>query len=325
MERKEFQGAYLGFTYNGIHSSTFDIVRTSDGSRYNQNLLPTIQDKSIQIPGKAGKVLQSSQYDTRVFTVQIAYEKMTEQQMQDFKKWLGDKKIHPLVFDEMPYKTWYAKVTGTASMKWLPFGETLTNRVYKGEGTIQFTCYDPFAHCKFDFDWTRYGNQEEWLDSSRLEERDIVLQGDLNNTLQYGSTNVCHIPVYNCGDMPADFIVKIDCKTMSFDDTVAISVKLTEDTAWTGPEVGYIRFDAVKALNNEIHISSKLNLIESYIAGANGVLKKQLGVPLAGGTTGAYFKIPAGKKYWLSVAFSGTSSGVEIKPEVTVDYEFLYL
>jgi hypothetical protein len=52
------------------------------------------------------------------------------------KTWLGDKKIHKLVFDELPYKTWYAKVTGTAQLKWIPFGETVNERIYKGEGTI---------------------------------------------------------------------------------------------------------------------------------------------------------------------------------------------
>jgi hypothetical protein len=38
----EFKGDYMGFTYNGIHSSDIGIVRTSDGSRFNENLLPTM-------------------------------------------------------------------------------------------------------------------------------------------------------------------------------------------------------------------------------------------------------------------------------------------
>jgi hypothetical protein len=63
----KFKGDYLGFTFNGIHSSTFGIVRTSDGSRFNTNLLPTMQDKTLQIPGRPGKVLQSSDYDSKVF------------------------------------------------------------------------------------------------------------------------------------------------------------------------------------------------------------------------------------------------------------------
>jgi hypothetical protein len=52
-----------------------------------------------------------------------------------------------LVFDERPYKIYRAKVTGSATMKHIPFAEGETNRLYKGEGTIQFTCYDPFARC----------------------------------------------------------------------------------------------------------------------------------------------------------------------------------
>ena len=41
---------FVGFTYNNVHSSSLGIVRTSDGSRFNENLLPTIQDKTVQVP-----------------------------------------------------------------------------------------------------------------------------------------------------------------------------------------------------------------------------------------------------------------------------------
>ena len=48
------KGDFLGFTYNGIHSSELGIFRVSDGSRYTENLLPTIQDKTVQVPGADG-------------------------------------------------------------------------------------------------------------------------------------------------------------------------------------------------------------------------------------------------------------------------------
>lgn len=167
---KGMKGNYLGFTYNGKHSSDFGITRTSDGSRFNQNLLPTIQDKAASVPGRAGAVLQSSTFGTKVFSVQFAYDSVTEENLQRISEWLGDKKIHPLVFDELPYKTWYAKVTGSATTKWIPFNEGENGRLYKGEGTIQFTCYEPFAHCNCN--WTPTEDQEvfkdEWWLASRL-------------------------------------------------------------------------------------------------------------------------------------------------------------
>jgi hypothetical protein len=36
------RGDYIGFIYNGKHSSELGIVRTSNGSRFDENLLPTM-------------------------------------------------------------------------------------------------------------------------------------------------------------------------------------------------------------------------------------------------------------------------------------------
>jgi hypothetical protein len=40
-----------------------------------------------------------------------------------------------LIFDERPYKIYRAKVTGTATIKHIPFDEK-NGRIYKGAGTI---------------------------------------------------------------------------------------------------------------------------------------------------------------------------------------------
>jgi hypothetical protein len=38
----QYSSDYIGFTFNGVHSDTLGIKRTSEGSRFNENLLPTI-------------------------------------------------------------------------------------------------------------------------------------------------------------------------------------------------------------------------------------------------------------------------------------------
>ena len=136
---------YIGFTFNGVHSDTLGIKRTSEGSRFNENLLPTIQDKTVQVPGGDGMYHFGSYYTQRQFNISYAFDALTEEQLAEIKRVFGDKKIHTLVFDEMPFKTYQAKVTGSASIKHIPFAEGATNRVYKGEGSIQFTAYDPYA------------------------------------------------------------------------------------------------------------------------------------------------------------------------------------
>ena len=42
---------FIGFSFNGHRSESLGIVRVSDGSRYNEDLVPTAQDKTVQVPG----------------------------------------------------------------------------------------------------------------------------------------------------------------------------------------------------------------------------------------------------------------------------------
>lgn len=142
------KGDYIGFTYNNVHSSDLGIIRVSNGSRFDESLLPTVQDKTVQIPGGDGSYYFGSYYTSRQFDISFAFDGITEQQLNFMKELFGDKKIHSLIFDETPYKIYSAKVTGSSTIKYIPFAQGETNRIYKGEGTLQFICYQPFAICK---------------------------------------------------------------------------------------------------------------------------------------------------------------------------------
>lgn len=166
------KGDYIGFSYNGKHSSDLGIVRTSNGSRFDENLLPTMQDKTVQVPGGDGTYYFGSYYTQRQFSVSFAFDSLTEQQVATLKSHFGDKQTHDLIFDERPYKVYRAKVTGSATLKYIPFSEGATNRLYKGEGTLQFTCYEPFARCRFltkqEYINEGYTNIDEWWDASKI-------------------------------------------------------------------------------------------------------------------------------------------------------------
>ena len=222
-ERLEFKGDYMGFTYNNTHSSTLGIVRTSDGSRFNENLLPTIQDKTVQVPGGDGTYFFGSYYTQRQFSVSFAFDSLTEEQIGEIRRVFGDKQIHDLIFDERPYKVYSAKVTGTATIKYISFDEGDTNRLYKGEGTIQFTCYNPFARCwstefnDYQHHWAylypvnggfmTYENWEqrvmEWWEASRIEQggnfgdRPVPFKVDITKTegfLEFGNIKWSGLP-----------------------------------------------------------------------------------------------------------------------------------
>ena len=181
------KGDFISFTFNGVHSSTLGITRTSNGSRYDDNLLPTIQDKTVQIPGADGTYFFDSFYTQKPFSVPIAFDGLTEKEFQRLRRHFGDKGIHELIFDERPYKVYMAKTTGTPQLKTICFEED-GQRIYKGEGTLTFTAYYPFARSRFKFrgdytsenipewvDWPtvggKVGNLEEWIESSGIIEQ----------------------------------------------------------------------------------------------------------------------------------------------------------
>ena len=172
------KGDFIGFTFNGIHSSELGLARVSDGSRYTENLFPTTQDKTIQVPGADGTYYFGSYYTQKPFNFPVVFDNMTEEQFQRIKRIFGDKKIHDLIFDETPYKVYRVKSTGTPNLKYVCFNKDFDEfdrafnserryetkddlyevgarspygRIYKGEGQLSFTAYDTKARSRFKY------------------------------------------------------------------------------------------------------------------------------------------------------------------------------
>lgn len=289
---------YVGFIFNGKHSSDLGIVRTSNGSRFDENLLPTIQDKTVQVPGGDGTYFFGSYYTQKQFTIPFAFDSLTEEKFKELKNWLGDKKPHDLIFDEAPYKVYKAKVTGSATIKHIPFGEGESNRLYKGEGSIQFTCYQPYARSHFktleEYELEGYKNVGEWSAASG------ILSAE-----DYASKNTSgadSIKLYNPGCIDSHFKLAINFKDGKI-------------------EKGGINIEADRALNwkefkpkgNDAYvvIDTKMNLIEGY----NADNKKTGQIYNEYIINGTFFKIPMGE----------STMGLTSVAVSAINYDYYYL
>lgn len=268
---------FIGFTFNGLHSSQLGIVRVSNGSRFDENLLPTIQDKTVQVPGGDGTYFFGSYYTQKPFNVQFAFDNLTEEKFSELKKWIGDKQIHDLIFDELPYKIYSAKITGSATIKHIPFDEN-EKRIYKGEGSIQFTAYYPFARSAFKFlDESTAANKEEWKTASGLKESnpdgDVTFDSLVNNNTMW---------IYNPGDIETNFQIRL---SFGEDGTIPkFGISLTNDSSRA------LQCSSIKKQGEDawIQIDSKLNLIE----GLDSAGKKTGNVYNRYMVAGNFFKIP---------------------------------
>lgn len=294
-------GDFIGFTFNNVHSSDMGIIRTSDGSRFNENLLPTFADRTVQVPGGDGIYYFNSNYTQRLLQISIATDELTELQFRKLKQWLGDKEIHPLVFDEAPYKTYMVKINGTPTLKFICFDNITANgieRVYKGEGTIQFVAYFPFARCvkKYLSEYTNE-NKNEWAMTSGL--RNQTTTDETGNQIIYDGTGKI-INLYNAGDLETDFYAYYNKTEFS---------KLTQVSIGSN----ILTFNISSAIDNRdayIRINSKANLIEgcSDNYSLTGTLYNKFI------TSGDFFKIPLGESQLISV-------GAECSK---IEYDYLY-
>ena len=181
------KGDFLGFSFDGIHCSKLGITHVSSSDRYDEDLFSEVKDKTIEIPNNHGEYYYGSTYGTRTFEIEIAYDLITETQFRNIRRLFGTTKICELIFDERPYKVYYAKIESPIQMSYVCFDEEEytwdttghrskekdsetgqyqpgdyipgsidhkvrtgnKRRIYKGEGTISLICYQPFAHQQF--------------------------------------------------------------------------------------------------------------------------------------------------------------------------------
>lgn len=280
---------YAGFMFAGIHSSQFGLYSVSSGDRYSKYLSPTLRSLTAENTGGNGTYYFGTQYVQQPFNFSMAFDSVTEQEIREIKKWLSSD-VSPLILDELPYVQYYVRVASAPQFSFLAFseeGETdnlpITDlyavdqtkkqgaRLYKGELSISFIAYEPFGYVvdkwldNYSLNATDARllvlNKEEWAESSGL------LSNNKKDGLAYFDTyNNGVIPLYNCGDMETDFILKFTI------DGAAHSIQLLVDGYETSKMMNLTIAANDITPQRIITIDTKKRLITCTIV--NGVNKK---------------------------------------------------
>ena len=302
------KGDFISFSFNGYRSEDLGIVRVSDGSRYSENLIPTSQDKTVQVPGGDGFYYFGSDNTQRTFNINIAFGELTEEQFRKLRQVFGTKELGKLIFDERPYKYYMVKA-GEPQLKYICFtvknSDGTNSRIYKGEGTITFTAYYPYAKSVYKY-LNEYSNtnKDEWSASSRM------IAAEDNTFSVEGNSSPYSLRVYNAGDLEADFILKLNFGTVG--DISLIKKDSKENT------VAILQLSSFSAKGSDVRcqINTKTNLIEGI--DSNGKPTGNLYNEYIIG--GDFFKIPAmssSDEFW-KIKFS--CDGVPSKKDLVYDY-----
>lgn len=116
-------GDFTGFSFNGFHSKDLGIVRVSDGDRYKDELTPEFDDATVDIPGGDGIYYFGSYYKSKKFTINIAFDHLTEMQYRKIRRIFSTRKPGTLIYDEAPYKCYKVKLESPISLDTICFDE----------------------------------------------------------------------------------------------------------------------------------------------------------------------------------------------------------
>lgn len=342
MGTKGIKGEYTGFTFNGIHTEDLGITRVSGGDRYEMDLLPNFEDKTVDVPGGDGTYYFGSLYKNREFSFNLAYDGVTEQNLRQMQQLFGDRRVHPLVLDEYPFKTYYARISSTPNFEYIAFDTeneqgyeayiwtygsaqptegAIPERIYKGEATIEFVCYDPYAHC---------GGSNKYLDSySDLHQWNevylpLLTREDLTGFDIYspasGEGDFNGYKLYNPGDIEAFFTLRLE---FNQNGKIAANVMGIDDNSKIGWE------EISKENNEDTHImyDSKLHLFYGLKAiTEQGITKyKKTGsVYNRYIDNGDFFNIPISQRESngniIAINLSFDSDISNYNPNITYDY-----
>ena len=328
--KKDFQGPFLGFTYNGRHSSELGIVRINTGNRAEMPLSPSFKDSTAEVPGGKGLYYFNTQIQQRQFTINFAYDDLAEEDVRELREWLNPLEQGELIFDEEPYKVYTVKPNTQPKLSYLVFNKEITTetfklyepstvkssgRVYKGEGAIGLTAYYPYAkapskelsYYNSNTKEGGFGSQDEWKIAAGFD-KEVQLDS---------------LECYNRGDIetPVTLNFKV-AKNINTNEAVSGNVGIelySGTTSQIGTRIGYVYMDASKmSVNMNYIINSKLELITDI----NGVARNDIIV------ASKFFYLPPREKCFFNVNYLSGYTGERTNSTTAItniDYDYLYL
>lgn len=294
-----------GFKFGDYHSSQFGLIRVSNGSRYNEYLLPTLKNTTTDVPGMEGMLYFGTQKTTRSFQVDMAFDSLTEEDIRDIREWLTG--VHSLVFDERPYIQYMCILNSAPQLKYLTFEEN-GERIYKGELSVNFVSYLPYGYSidgkKFIDDFLDE-NFEEWSNASHLAYKNFYEDETLHTYDKFEGNNVY---VYNGGDVEADYVL-----------TCYFSEGATAKISMNGVSYEFnLRAKSANSTHLELSVNSKLQYARcrdvSIVNGAiTGMSDYEIMLPST-----EMFKIPVRQSLI-------TCTNIDTSAPNTIDYKYRFL
>lgn len=207
---------FIRLSFDGVSTADLNLFVVSNSGRYTAPLSPLFENRTTSVPGRPGLLYWGTEIINQEFSVSLATDSMTGQQLNLFKKTFQPGKIGKLVFEETKHKYYYAMISSPPELSFVPFQDKNT-RIYKGEVSLTFTSLSPHSYSD-DALWDSqvHGAQSNQGESGLPTLEDFPATGDtiyflsngkrIRNRLDYSApvNGASTFVAYNAGNAPAN-------------------------------------------------------------------------------------------------------------------------
>lgn len=265
---------YIDFKFGDFWASDFNLIAVSSGDRYSPPVYGTINPNTTTVAGKTGVYKWKTQIGEKIITINIAFDKVTMQNVNQIKQWLNPKKIEKLILSEEPNKYYWCSINSEPDFKFIPFIEEtikvgnkeVIEGVYKGEMSLQFICADNFAYSEEE-DYEKVEIEKGIIYSEKYPSIIIpwVTSSNLLENVQFYNNNNIYLKSYfdaEIGDATKSGISEDRPVYLYNAGTTAANLNLTFDMiipAGGSPLV--INTESCKLIDNGIQVLKQISSI----------------------------------------------------------------
>lgn len=247
---------YIDFKFGDHWASEFNLVAVTSGDRYSPPVFGSVNANTTTVAGKTGVYKWKTQIGEKNIVINIAFDRLTMQDVNRIQKWLNPKEVKKLVLSEQPDRFYWCSISSDLDFKYLPFenetiivnGIEVVTGVYKGEMTLNFLCVDNYAYGEYvnyqDVEIQpniKYSDSRDankiipWITTSNLlntnslfNRSDIYLtsfvEAESGNPSTSGISADRAVYLYNAGNQKANLNLKFDYIKPEQNSPITISV-----------------------------------------------------------------------------------------------------
>ena len=144
--------SFISFSYGGKNIEDFNLIATIDGDFLSKSIYANFSDNVTESDVWDGQFYWSSHYDNNSIDFTLATDGMTENELNEFKKWFAPGMIKELILAENPNRGILARVAEVPEYEMIPFEHPTVVKISGNEYTTSTTLYKGTMHLSLVMD-----------------------------------------------------------------------------------------------------------------------------------------------------------------------------